>query len=151
WVHGGGNQCPWVIGDRVAGALGRLTSDTHPGCGGSGLVCSCPVIGDPDPREWNGPTNPSVAGWMDHTRLDTLVGANMGERNPGPETAGGGIPSLRTDSGRLAVLAGPDFRIVLVEFGPDPGDDRVEGLGIVDGQLGQALPVQADLGKAEPM
>ena len=31
------------------------------------------------------------------------------------------------------------------------GDDRVEGLGIVDRQLGEALAVEADLGESKPM
>ena len=37
---------------------------------------------------------------------------------------------------------------MLVDLGPDHGDDRVEGLGIVDRQLGEALAVEADLRRA---
>ena len=52
-------------------------------------------------------------------------------------------------SGRLGLLAGEHFRIVLVDLGPNLGDDRVEGLGIVDGELREALAVQADFGEAQ--
>ena len=38
-----------------------------------------------------------------------------------------------------------------VELGPDLGDDRVERLGIVDRQLREALPIQADPGQTQPV
>ena len=54
-------------------------------------------------------------------------------------------------SGGPSLLAGVDVRVVLVELGADLGNDRVERPGIVDCQLGEALPIQADLCQTEPV
>src|SRR5262249_49422749 len=55
----------------------------------------------------------------------------------------------QTCSGGLCLLALADFRVVFFDLLAHLDDDRVERCGIVDGQLREALAVEANLSQAE--